>query len=221
MLICFNANGQDSKVVLNNGRDNAAKTVQTESAEQSIVEIINPREISSAIDDRDIPLNQEFKKNKSDWVLPLDLDLLRDELLNSINGEAYIKKVEELGKAVNELARINEQLRLDNYNIIQSMQDCCSASNILHNEDNAFLLQNTPNPVSNATEFNYFIPSEFLNAEIKITNINGKALRSLPITQGGHHSINFQNDILAPGSYIYSLIIDGKMIDSKVMLITK
>lgn len=84
----------------------------------------------------------------------------------------------------------------------------------------AALYQNTPNPTSKTTEISYRLTSDVQNASIGIYDLNGKQLKQYRLNVS---SISGKIEITAtdfePGMYIYALVVDGKMIDSKRMLI--
>ena len=84
---------------------------------------------------------------------------------------------------------------------------------------NAFLYQNEPNPFSQSTQIRYFLPAEVQSAFIYIFNMQGALIKSLPA--GAVGSLTIEASELAPGMYIYSLIADGKEVDSKRMIVTE
>lgn len=87
--------------------------------------------------------------------------------------------------------------------------------------DVTLLQQNIPNPFTNTTIIGYSIPSKFSNAQIVITDKNGKNLKQINISGTGKGSVNIDASILASGAYQYSLIVDGRLIDTKQMVLAK
>lgn len=85
----------------------------------------------------------------------------------------------------------------------------------------AVLFQNTPNPFTQATTIEYYIPAQASNATIYVFTLNGVLMQSLPITAFGHGQITINASSLAAGMYIYSLVIDGQIVDSKRMILTE
>jgi hypothetical protein len=94
-------------------------------------------------------------------------------------------------------------------------------SNASETITNAFLYQNNPNPFSNSTEIQYFLPEEVQNAIIYIFNMQGELLKSNPIYNRGQGSITINASEFKPGMYIYSLIADNQEVDTKRMILTQ
>lgn len=87
--------------------------------------------------------------------------------------------------------------------------------------DMAKLFQNIPNPFSLATTIQYHVPTSVSNAMIYIFNLNGLLVRSIPIDAFGDGSITIDGSTLAAGMYVYSLVVDGVVSDSKRMILTQ
>ncbi len=85
--------------------------------------------------------------------------------------------------------------------------------------DAATLLQNTPNPFTTVTAIDYRIPENARNAELRITDVAGKVLRNQEIDQRGDVQTILDAAALSPGTYIYSLWVDGELIGSKKMVV--
>lgn len=51
--------------------------------------------------------------------------------------------------------------------------------------------------------------------------MNGTQLKNYSITQRGKGSITIQGSEFTAGMYLYALIADGKVIDTKRMILTK
>ncbi|MGQ0829881.1 MAG: T9SS type A sorting domain-containing protein, partial [Bacteroidota bacterium] len=80
------------------------------------------------------------------------------------------------------------------------------------------LEQNVPNPFAEQTTISYFLPDNTGKAQLLFYNSNGKLIQSVDLTQKGQGQLNvFAND-LSNGVYTYTLVVDGKIIESKKML---
>lgn len=82
------------------------------------------------------------------------------------------------------------------------------------------LFQNTPNPFSDNTVIKYVIPQDVQNANLLIYDMNGKQIEQFVLTQKGMGSIVLEGSHLEAGMYLYSLIVDSKVIDVKRMILT-
>ncbi|HZB11375.1 MAG TPA: tail fiber domain-containing protein, partial [Chryseolinea sp.] len=83
------------------------------------------------------------------------------------------------------------------------------------------LLQNTPNPFSVNTEIKMVLPETAVNANIIVYNLEGKQLKQLQVKGRGNVSATILGNELGAGMYIYTLIVDGKVVDTKRMILTK
>jgi len=80
------------------------------------------------------------------------------------------------------------------------------------------LYQNTPNPFSRETTIRYNITGQFDNAFIGIYDLNGKQVKRITV-QEANSQIVVPANMLSPGTYIYSLVVEGQLIDSKKMVV--
>ena len=106
--------------------------------------------------------------------------------------------------------------------------ECCGSvgansttgsSNASNNADQPSLAQNVPNPFTQNTVINYYLPANMPNAIITIRSMSGTTLKSFNISTAGNGQINVSQGILAPATYEYDMIVNGKLIDSKKMVI--
>lgn len=79
--------------------------------------------------------------------------------------------------------------------------------------------QNIPNPFNGETVVKYNLPSSVNNAYMAVYDLSGKQITTFPINQKGSSSITLTSEKLAAGIYIYSIIADGKIMDSKRMIV--
>jgi len=85
----------------------------------------------------------------------------------------------------------------------------------------AYLDQNAPNPFSQTTQIGYYLPDAVQKATLYVYDMNGMQLKTIPINQKGKGSITINGSELRPGMYLYTLIADGKEIDTKRMILTE
>ena len=83
-------------------------------------------------------------------------------------------------------------------------------------------IYNFPNPVHNSTIFEYTI-EESSDIEIIIYSLTGNIIDV--ISEGsvtaGTHKVNWTNNLLSPGIYIYSLVSNGTPTTSKQLTVIK
>ncbi len=85
----------------------------------------------------------------------------------------------------------------------------------------AVLHQNAPNPFNFQTKIGFEIPSSVSNAQLHVCNMNGVLLKTIQVNQRGEGAVTISANEFAAGLYLYSLVCDGSMIDTKRMLLTE
>ena len=86
--------------------------------------------------------------------------------------------------------------------------------------DGNVLYQNTPNPFKEQTTIRFSLADDTQNASICLFDMTGKMLKNLPISSG-ETSVSLNGWELGEGMFLYTLIVNGKEIDTKRMIITK
>lgn len=81
------------------------------------------------------------------------------------------------------------------------------------------LLQNRPNPNNGQTIIEYSIPENFGKARIIFFAMNGELIKEEIIADTGFQSLRVNTKNLSHGRYTYSLEVDGKIIDTKSMIV--
>jgi len=93
------------------------------------------------------------------------------------------------------------------------------SSTDISSSDVAQLAQNVPNPTKNGTSISYYLPKSAKTASIEVYNISGQLVKSLPLREKGNGTITLSGSELQSGTYVYSMITDGKVTGSKKMVI--
>lgn len=79
--------------------------------------------------------------------------------------------------------------------------------------------QNQPNPFNGQTVIPFTLPNNVSTAYMAIYDLSGKEITTLPINDRGASQLVFSAENLSPGMYIYSIVADGKVLDSKRMTV--
>lgn len=143
----------------------------------------------------------------------------RDEYVKS--HDEILTKIASLESELGALRQINEQLELENSTIRRGMTNCCMENKPDLSIANSFLLQNAPNPFTETTKVQFFIPEKVEIATLEIRNIKGQLLEAYQLDEGGLGEVEIEGNMLEQGTYVYTLVVDGKMVDSKLMILTK
>ncbi len=139
----------------------------------------------------------------------------------SIDYQSFIPILFEIVK--------NQQITIETLNdeLQTVVNNCCSnlkSASLLGTElpedQNTKLYQNTPNPFSDKTQIRYYITEHDINASIFVYDMNGSQLRKFELQQKGDGSIVISGNELKAGMYLYSLIANGQVIDTKRMVLT-
>jgi len=142
-----------------------------------------------------------------------------------VYGLSYSDFVVPLVKAVQQLSDENDSLRQQNAAILARLDRLEAAlkepSSLTSSLSNAFIGQNTPNPFNGSTVISYNVPQRFVSAQLVVYDAAGKALKQVNIPAQGKGTLKLDAASLASGAYSYSLLVDGKIIDTKKMVLTK
>jgi hypothetical protein len=134
---------------------------------------------------------------------------------------SYEKLVVPLVKAVQELSNKNDALVSENESLRGRLdkieQMLKGTTKAFESVSGAHLDQNIPNPYHGKTIINYYIPANTGNGVMKITDAKGMLIKIFTLNEG-KGQVELQSNQLAPGTYQYSLLINGKLADSKQMI---
>lgn len=89
------------------------------------------------------------------------------------------------------------------------------------NGNPAKLYQNNPNPFSSQTNIRFEIPETVQNVQLHICNMTGTLLKTITLSQRGSGNETINANEFVAGMYLYSLVTDGKIVDTKQMLLTE
>jgi len=149
----------------------------------------------------------------SEDYLMVDPSALTYMLINAVQEQQ--KVIEEKDAQINSL---NDRLeRLERLILKDAKTD--QSTNVTL-EAKGRLEQNTPNPFSENTTIKYELTDKDAQAEIQIFSLTGDLLKVVP-ADGRTGQVNVQVTDMPAGTYTYSLVVNGKVIDSKKMVLSK
>lgn len=80
------------------------------------------------------------------------------------------------------------------------------------------LEQNVPNPFAEKTTINYSLPENTVKAQMLFYNSQGKLIQTVDLNQNGKGQLNVFASDLSSGVYTYTLVVDGKIAETKRMV---
>lgn len=130
----------------------------------------------------------------------------------------YMELVPVLVQTINELnARIAKLEGTSNGLRSRSTTGLDYANGISESE----LKQNTPNPFNENTNISIYLPSSVKSAKLCVYDLNGTEKKSITLTDRGNFSYKFSAADFTAGMYLYSLIVDGTVVSTKRMIVSK
>lgn len=147
----------------------------------------------------------ELVKTGSDGLLRAKYSALDPYFVVSIQN--LIERVEELERLV---SSSNNNIQLPSSTFQQDV--------VLSDIKSIVLNQNAPNPFTESTIISFNIPSWKEHATIIFMDSFGRQINSTEIINSGPGQLLVYSSDLTSGEYIYSLIVDGVLIESKKMM---
>lgn len=133
---------------------------------------------------------------------------------------SYSKIVPVLVEAIKEQQVIIESLQSEILSAkLKSTSNPTEPSTTAIDQEPA-LYQNSPNPFSENTKIEYYLTDNIQNAMINIYDMSGAQLKSIPLQLLGYGNITIMGSEFKAGMYMYTLIADNQIIDTKNMILT-
>ncbi len=82
------------------------------------------------------------------------------------------------------------------------------------------LQQNTPDPFTQNTRIDFYLPNTVQQADLYVYDTNQAQIMHFPLSERGEGSLTIQGQALAAGMYLYVLIADGVASEAKRMILT-
>ncbi len=137
-------------------------------------------------------------------------------------GIRYSEFVVPLIKAVKELNELisNQQAEIDNLKAELENSNKTSNSNLIK-DTGLRMEQNFPNPFSIETEIDLYVDQTYIEAKINLFDLRGSLIKSIPVNGRGNTKISVSSEGINEGIYLYALIADNQVIESKKMIVSK
>jgi hypothetical protein len=84
------------------------------------------------------------------------------------------------------------------------------------NVSSASMDQNSPNPARSSTSISYSLPTNNNSAQLQLIDNLGRTVKSIQLNSSGR--INLDLSSLSSGTYTYSLVVDGKVVETKKLV---
>ena len=106
---------------------------------------------------------------------------------------------------------------------IKKLELSTNFSSVLNFESSSLgsLYQNYPNPFNESTTIKLKLSESVTTAILCLYDLRGNQIKSYTIEQRNDVDIIIAGSELQPGMYLYSLLADGKLIDTKTIILTK
>ena len=173
-------------------------------------------------------IKAEKKRKKSGFIAQELEEIFPEAVYTLPNGKkaiAYSEIIPLLVEAIkeqqNEIDELKQVKGIQTRSAIGVADEQSDVNSLLDEKLEAKLYSNIPNPFKEQTTISFFIPEISSNASIHIYNLQGKQIKQINIESRGNGSVTINGYELTPGMYMYSLIVDGKEVDTKKMILTE
>lgn len=125
-------------------------------------------------------------------------------------GTDYYIEIKALASSISYGGVLFDNLNLT---LVTSVNEAATNNNIV--------LQNSPNPFSTTTAINYQLPLNTKTASIHIFDIAGRVIQSIPLQNLNSGTVHFNTNEFNNGMYLYSLVVNDKIVMTNKMLVHK
>lgn len=98
-----------------------------------------------------------------------------------------------------------------------------AATNIATNtldEGRGSISQNTPNPFTGQSTVRVSVPDDASDAYVDILTLNGASVKRIPVSNG-LSEVSLSSFEFAPGTYLYTLVVNGKVSETRRMVVSR
>lgn len=151
---------------------------------------------------------------------PADFQVMEYDAIIPVLAEAIkiqqttIEDLEKENKTLEARLERLEALILKN----QPTPNDASSSQLNSINNSIQLEQNRPNPTPGLTVIDYTLPKDITKASLVVVDLNGKEI-SNQLINAGTGSVELSTRSWISGTYIYSIVVDGRTLASKKMIV--
>lgn len=127
-----------------------------------------------------------------------------------------IKAMQEQNKIIQQQNNKIEELT-QKINVLTSNTSSLNYNATATRSSNNYLMQSVPNPAKNSVNINYSNLPKGVNAQLLLYDNNGRLIKQVQLNRGSSGSVNINVSSFSAGTYSYSLLIDGKLVETRIM----
>ena len=150
-----------------------------------------------------------FKAMNYTELIPIMIKGMQELSKTNEEKDAAIKDLQKQIDELKQMIKANSSATNDKLNQAQQTVDLSNIGSIE---------QNTPNPFTSSTSIHYNLLRNDGNAFINFYSSSGIVLKSVKLSAAGKGVVDIKTSELTSGIYQYSLVVDGKVIDTKQMV---
>jgi hypothetical protein len=161
-------------------------------------------------------------------LIPVIVEAMKELKSENAHKDSVIriltKQVAALQKAIalQEQSIVNLQSQNKNSGSSRTKSAKTDESQMINNsEQDIVLYQNAPNPFTQTTLIRYYLPESVESASLCIYNVQGTLSKTFKISTRGEGSLTISGSEFSAGMYLYTLLADGKEVDTKRMILTE
>jgi len=165
----------------------------------------------------------KLKKDKLGFVAQEVLEILPEAVFYDKEIDRYYIDYNAIIPVIVEAMK-EQQITIEKLNArIETLEgnSAKEKSATIDNTTPATLNQNIPNPFSVNTSIEMYVPNTVSRATLYIYNMQGEQIKYIAVSERGNTAVILEGHTLKAGMYLYTLITDGKEVDTKKMILTK
>lgn len=133
----------------------------------------------------------------------------------------YVEMVPLLVQSIKELKNELAELKGTSSKKARKQSEVTAIEESVSDVDVVRMDQNNPNPFSESTVITLNIPDQTQKASIFIYDMSGKQVQNIPVSERGETNITVYASDLSAGMYIYTLVVDGKVVVTRRMIVSE